>query len=377
MSYAIKLTDNVSVHGFLTQGAFHTTGNNYNGESKNSISFDQTEIGLNIFWQTNDKINFATQGLFRNAGQVDNGTIRIDYALMNINLLNNQNLRIGTRLGRIKSPIGLYNETRDVAFTTPSILLPQSIYLDRSRSLFLSADGAQIYADYQLGSGWLSIKANYGMTQNDNDEIQKLMFGDMAHGELTADDPSFLGQIIYNIESDKYIFAISYASIELNYKPTSEDILAPGSALFPPVIFSAQYNGEKIGLTGEYYYAKNEFKDFGVVSPDYSPVSTNWYLQGSYRLNHQWQATLRYDVNYLNKDDKEGNDFENVGFPKHIGFTKDWMLGLRWDITSAIMLRAEYHYVNGTSWIPTADNPDRNQTQQYWDLFALQFSYRF
>jgi len=42
-----------------------------------------------------------------------------------------------------------------------------------------------------------------------------------------------------------------------------------------------------------------------------------------------------------------------------------------------MMIRAEYHNINGTGWLTKADNPDRQNTQRYWDLFALQFSVRF
>jgi len=376
-AYSIEIMEDVYVHGFLTQGAFYTSENNYNGESDGQFSFEQTEIGLNAFWQANEKIDFSAQILYRQAGAVESGDIRLDYGMMDINLFNNIDNQVGLRLGRIKNAIGLYNETRDVAFTTPSILLPQSIYLERSRSLFVSADGAHIYSKHQLADGWLSFDFGYGLMQNDNDEIQKLMFGPIAQGELQAEDASFMGQIKYNIQSDKYIFALSYADLTLDYTPGTYDPIAAGTARFSPYVLSAQYNGEKIGLTAEYYYSRNQFRDFGPYSPDYTPITTNWYLQGSYRLTPKWQTILRYDVNYLNKDDKSGSVFEQIGLPAHMGFTKDWMIGLRWDISPSLMIRGEYHTINGTSWLSSADNKDRHATEQYWDLFALQISYRF
>jgi len=374
--FAIELTENIQLHGFLTQGAFYTSKNNYMGNSHDKVSFDQTEIGLNIFWQAHAKIDFSAQGLYRRAGAVETGALRTDYAMMNINLFNNENNNFGVRLGRIKNPIGLYNETRDVAFTTPSILLPQSIYLERSRSLFLSSDGVQLHSRHQLGPGWLSVKLNYGKMQNDNDELKNMTLGTMAPGKLETEDASFLGQIKYNFQSDKYILALSYVDVTLDYKPGSSDFLNAGSAQFTPYILSAQFNGEKIGLTGEYYYSYNKFRDFGVI-PDTSPVSENWYIQGSYRLSHKWQSIIRYDVNYLDKDNRTGSNLEQANLPAHMGFTKDWMIGLRWDITPSIMIRGEYHNINGTSWLPSADNPDRSKTKQYWDLFSIQASYRF
>ncbi len=378
-AFAIELADNIQVHGFLTQGAFYTSDNNYNGDSDDDVSFDQTEIGLNAFWQVNDRVDFSVQGLYRKAGKVENGDVRLDYGMMNVNLFNDENNHFGLRLGRIKNPIGLYNETRDVAFTTPSILLPQSIYLERSRSLLVASDGGQLFSKHQLGDGWLSIKLNYGNTHNDNDEVRDQMFVSYAHGDLDSEDGSFVGQIKYNFQSDKYIFALSYADVTLEYDSSSRDLIpfADGTARFAPYIFSAQYNGEKLSLTTEYYYSENEFKDFGAYSPDLSPITTNWYVQGEYRLSHKWQAIMRYDESYLDKDDRSGKNYEAMGAPGHMGFTKDSMIGVRWDIRPDVMLRAEYHNINGTSWLPSADNPARNDTKRYWDLFSLQMSYRF
>ncbi len=374
---AIELAENIELHGFLTQGAFYTSDNNYNGKSDDKVSFDQTEIGVNIFWQVNEKIDFSALALYRQAGEVEDGDVRLDYGMLNINLFNDENNALGARLGRIKNPFGLYNETRDVAFTTPSILLPQSIYPETSRSLFVSSDGIQLYSKHQLGDGWLSLKGNYGKIHNDNDEIQKPILGSFAQGKLDSDDAFFIGQIKYNFQSDQYIFALSYADIKLDYDPSAYDLIAAGSARFRPYVLSAQYNGEYFSLTSELYYSKNEFKNFGPYFPDSSPVTTNAYIQGTYRLSHNWQTILRYDVNYLNKDDRSGSNFEKLGMPAHIGFTKDWMIGLRWDVNPRLMVRGEFHNINGTSWLSSADNPDRNQTKQYWNLFSLQISYRF
>ncbi|MGH9961412.1 MAG: hypothetical protein ACREBC_30505, partial [Pyrinomonadaceae bacterium] len=58
-------------------------------------------------------------------------------------------------------------------------------------------------------------------------------------------------------------------------------------------------------------------------------------------------------------------------------FAKDWAFGLRYNITPALMVRAEYHNVYGTAWLHRKDNPDRLATDKKWDFFALLLSYRF
>ena len=52
-------------------------------------------------------------------------------------------------------------------------------------------------------------------------------------------------------------------------------------------------------------------------------------------------------------------------------------MGMRFDLTPSIMLRAEYHHVNGTAWLPLQDNPDLTRLRREWDLYALLVAFRF
>ncbi len=368
--------EDLQIHGFLSQGFFHTSDNNVYGPSDDSLSSGLTEIGLNFSYQPVEYFSIAAQGLFRRAGEVDSGSVRLDYGLADLALYQNSTSRIGIRGGRIKLPWGLYNETRDVAFTTPSIILPHGIYFDRSRSLLLSADGGAVYAQHSTDYGDFTFKFNYGLLLNDNKELQSAILTEAALGELKS-EPSFMTQLAYEINGGEFIFAVSYADLELNYKPTSSDWLSDGNLHFRPVLFSAQYNGEKFSLTGEYSLQYNKFINFVENYSDIRLTAESWYIQAGYRIIPQVQAILRYDVRYTNIDDRNGDRQVARGLPNHIAFNKDWMFGLRWDINSHWMIRGEYHRINGTTWLTRADNPDLQQTKQHWDLFAFQFSFRF
>jgi hypothetical protein len=41
------------------------------------------------------------------------------------------------------------------------------------------------------------------------------------------------------------------------------------------------------------------------------------------------------------------------------------------------MLRAEYHNVNGTGWLPGPDNPVFGSREQRWNMWLFQAAYRF
>ena len=380
------VTDDLKLHGFFTQSAVYTSANNMYGDSEDSVSTEFAEAGLNAYYSAFDKLSFSVQALYRNAGKVDNDTVDIDYAFLDLTLSEYDWGEYGIRLGRIKNPLGLYNETRDVAFTTPSIILPQGIYYDRSRSLLLSADGAQFYLRHRLDDDDVSFKLNYGKPRNDNDELLKAVIpyptpiipvyplGDL---ETSSSDLAVIGQISYERNGGETIYAFSYADVSLKYDPESYDLFTAGTTDFKLYIFSAQYNGEKFSLTAEYLYQDNDFNDFGPLYPDADSTTESWYLQAGYRLKPNWQVYARYDENYLDKDDRNGKANDLIARPRHIAFSRDTMIGVRWDLNPSIMLRAEYHNINGTSWLTSADNPDRSKTERYWDLFALQLSLRF
>jgi hypothetical protein len=370
------LPDNMQIHGFLSQSLYHSSDNNVFGQSDDGISPGQTEIGLNASYHPFDRLRFAAQGLYRRAGDIDRGSVRLDYGLADLTLFNYDKGYIGVRAGRVKIPFGLYNETRDVAFTHPTILLPQGIYFDRSRSLLVSADGGSFYAEHRTDYGDFSFKFNYAVPLGNNKEIRSTILGGSALGEFEA-DPAIATQLNYEINGGEYIFAISYMDLELDYHPLAFDRFLAGQTHIQPLMFSAQYNGEKLTLTGEYDYRWNQVQGYGAAFPDNHFVTESWYAQGSYQFIPELQGTIRYDVIYMDKDDRKGSRAASFGLPNHIAYANDWMVGLRWDITTSWMLRAEYHRVHGTAWLSQADNQDRQMTVQDWNLYGLQLSFRF
>ncbi|KAF3981074.1 MAG: hypothetical protein HFP81_08320 [Methylococcales symbiont of Hymedesmia sp. n. MRB-2018] len=369
------LPEEIQIHGFLTQDFFHSSDNNVNGLSDDGISPGRTEIGLNISYQAFDRLTFSAQGLYRRAGYVDKGSVRLDYGLADLNLFNYQNGHIGIRGGRIKIPFGLYNETRDVAFTNPTILLPQGVYFDRSRSLFTSADGGSLYVQHRTDWGDFSFKFNYGLALGNNEEIMATILSPDAKGEFKA-NPAIATQIMYDLNGGEYVFAVSYLDLKLKYHSADNEVFSSGYTTIRPLLFSAQYNGEKLGLAAEYLYRWNHSKNYDAI-PDNRSITESWFIQGSYRFISQLQGIVRYETLSLTIDDRSGNYAVAFGLPKHIAYSKDWMLGLRWDITSSLMMRTEYHRIHGTAWLAQADNQDRSKTRENWNLYALQVSYRF
>ena len=67
---------------------------------------------------------------------------------------------------------------------------------------------------------------------------------------------------------------------------------------------------------------------------------------------------LRYDASFADRHDRDGSDYQaRTGRPSYERFSKDWTFGVRWDPTSRLMVRAEFHHVDGVFVLPPADNP--------------------
>ncbi|MGH8582670.1 MAG: hypothetical protein ACREWG_07740 [Gammaproteobacteria bacterium] len=137
-----------------------------------------------------------------------------------------------------------------------------------------------------------------------------------------------------------------------------EDLQA-GSDPFELLILSAQYNGEHWSFTGEYALRHTEDQGFGPDFPDVAVTGESYYFQAMYRASPKWEALLRYDVFYADRDDRDGEEFEKItGLPGQNFFAKDWTIGARYYVTPAFMVAAEYYHVDGAGWLPRQDNPD-------------------
>lgn len=374
----------VQIHGFVSQGLVTTTDNNFYGQSDDDVSFDFHEIGLNASYRPRPDLQLSAQVLHLENGDVDEHELLLDYALVDYTVLSSEQTQFGVRLGRVKNPFGLYTTTRDVAFTRPSIILPQSIYFDKSRSLALSSDGIGIYFSRETGIGSFNLDLVYGNANVDRGSEATFMRDDYD-GDMRSDRPTSLVRLLYTTADDRLRLALTAVDLNVEYDRRSNDPfpIRDYEVHLTPWIVSAQYTTEKWEITGEYSQMRSDISGhiptpFGPLG--YSNINTieGYYLQGSYWLTPSWQVMLRYDESYNNKDDHSGRKLSaETGLPAHVFYAKDWTAGVRYDVTQNFMLRAEYHHVDGTGWLSTLDNPDPADMERKWDMFMMMGSWHF
>jgi len=381
---ALKLPDAVQVHGFATQGYLNSTGNNnvFGNSNQDSGTFGFREVGLNASVQLRPNLLISAQGLHRHAG-VGSQDIRLDYGVVDYKAYSGENSQFGIRLGRIKNPLGFYNETRDVAHTRPSIMLPQSIYFDRTRNLAMAADGGHVYGETRTSKGDFFYQFGVVMPYVSGATTEAAIFGSDRAGHLTS-EVSYIGRGIYEYDGGRVRLAVSGAQTNVGYNRGADTQLRSGQVQFTPIIFSAQYNAERWSLTSEYAIRHTVVNNFGPGSPNSATTGESYYFQGIYRFTPKWEGVIRYDALYSNRDDRHGHTYAAASpatRDPHSRFAKDITTGMRWNVTPSFMLAAEHHYVNGTAWLAPLDNPGASSPaghhSQHWHLFAVQGSFRF
>src|ERR1700689_5493906 len=157
-----KLFDrDVQIHGFASQGFVHTSDNNWLTMNTSGFgSGEFTDFGANASTQITDKLRVGAQLYDRNLGGLGRWHPTLDWALATYKFTP----WFGIRGGKVKTVLGLYNDTQDLDFLHTFALLPQSIYPTDLRDVNIAHTGADIYGVIRLKDnlGTLSYTAFVG-----------------------------------------------------------------------------------------------------------------------------------------------------------------------------------------------------------------------
>jgi hypothetical protein len=367
------------VHGYAAQGFVYSDDNNFFGKSSDG-SWDYYEAGLNASVQVHPKLLFAAQGAIRDAGISDDGSLRLDYALADYRFLEGVNTTVGVRAGKVKNPLGFYNETRDVVFTRPSILMPVG-YSDNQnqRSLVFTAPGAQLYGTRIWGRHELSVTATHSFDHDVRRSDERLLI-DLSGlpFDLHIED-SWNAQIMDSIDGGRWKFAVSHFFGRFNLRTPPEPLPVAGRFDVSITLFSARFNASKYSITAE--YGINPNKDVVTVSGlpflRTSITADGGYLQGEYRISPSWGAFARVEAQFADRSDRSGRRFvrENPGTDRASRASRALVVGGNWRYGEHWGIWGEYHWINGTSQLQALENPQ--PLVDHWSLIMLMASYKF
>jgi hypothetical protein len=124
-----------------------------------SGSFSMTDFGVNVSSQLTDKLRVGAQMYDYNVGHLGQWHPTLDWGYVDYKVKD----WFGIRAGKVKTVLGLYNDTQDASFLYTWALMPQSLYPVDLRANSIAHLGADIYGHISLNkAGSLDYTAYFG-----------------------------------------------------------------------------------------------------------------------------------------------------------------------------------------------------------------------
>jgi len=367
--FAQSLEDlNIQIHGYATQGFLYTTNNNIFTTHSSDGSPAWTEAVLNIGAQPTPKLRIAFQARYFLLGNYGND-ITLDWAAADYKADD----RFGVRFGKVKTPIGLFNEIQDIDPSYLWTLLPESVYPIDNRAAYLTHYGGVVYGTiavsrkfgkfeyrafggeglYKDNDGYFIAQAEAGF--NLPNDIKGPLYGGALHWRTPLS-----GFMIGASALKDNNWSAQYTS-NANPTPGTETLFANTQ----PNYF-AIYEKNKIMVACEYTRTWNDQLVQFPGSPDAYSRSDDrgWYVMASYKVTSKWTPGA-----YLSQN---SDHQAPVSSNRHYD---EWVISSRYDFSSFLYAKAEEHFINGTGLAYDDDlNPNLQPTTK---LTALKIGVTF
>jgi len=201
------------------------------------------------------------------------------------------------------------------------------------------------------------------------------------HSGKFSDSAGFMSRVVLLDDTERWKLGLTVGGFNLEYQagPLHELGLTDGAIKIGVAVLGAEYNTERWTFTSEYMYQHVDWAELGgIFSLDGENDFESYYAQAKYRFTPDIDFLIRYDVLYLDTDDRNGLKAQALfSKPAYSQWAKDFTLGVGWQVTPEFSARVEWHRVFGTAWLPEQDNPDVSLTEKNWNLYMMQIGYRF
>lgn len=162
-SQGICWDDDMFISGFVSQGYMITSENNYITKNSKDGNLEFNEAAVNLSIMPTDRLRIGMQLFARDFGHIGNNNVYIDWAYGDYRWRD----FMGFRAGKVKMPIGLYNQGREIDMLRIPIFMPQSVYNIEQSDFVLAVEGMSCYGniihsdfgevDYEVFGGTLNV----------------------------------------------------------------------------------------------------------------------------------------------------------------------------------------------------------------------------
>ena len=374
----MDLLPGIQVHGYISQGFIKSTKYNFLLNDSEKGSFQYNEMGLNFTKRLTDKLRIGIQFFARDVGDAANDKITVNWAYGDYRFRD----WLGIRIGKIKLPMGLFNEIRDMDMLRACIVLPQSIYTELSRDTVAAMEGVGLYGTISLQkAGDLEYQLLSGIIKLDKDSGFGKLFSAKTNGALIMNDDSnsdtsFAGSLLWNTPLAGLAFRATALKTDYDVSVTYYSTVQTRQTQTRAMIYSAEYLWNNLTLTGE-LMTGDSYTSYTVYhAGQKSSVRTlGYYLMGSWRFNNWLEAGAYYSELYPNASDKHGSNYVAQGRPDYLAWQKDAALFARFDINDNFIVKIEGHHVNGVAAVLPGDNASINEKDWYYGVVKATFSF--
>lgn len=347
----------VEVHGFLSQGYAVSNDNNYLTMNTSKGTGALTDFGFNAQTQLTDKLRVGAQVYVRNVGALGNFRPEVDWAFADYRFKD----WLGVRGGKVKTVLGLYNDSQDMEFLYTWALMPQSIYPTDVRGDNIAHVGADIYGRFRIKKAGAFAYTLWGGKRM-NDPEGGYLYGLSTSSRVTNPDGSFK----YVLSSTKTIdyyggpvygadlrWTTPVAGLVAGVSYIKADIETTGTYLKPTTIpyrmytvsnpakaVYAEYTRDALKLAAEF---RHEDK-LGVFN---SPVGTAvpgdedsraWYVAAAYRFSKYLELGTYHSRFVANWRTNHADPMNHV---------YDQVVTGRIDVNNYITFKVEGHFIDG------------------------------
>lgn len=362
----------VQFGGFASQGFLANTGvNDYLGQTSNG-TFDFREYAANASW-SKGKFRVGAQAFGQKLGAYGDDKIKLDWALVDYQATQ----WFGVRAGRVKMPLGLYNEALDLDSVRPFVLLPQSVYDARLRDFNAAFNGAMIYGNVGLKRfGSLDYRAFYG-------EIPISLSSGAADYYNTGLNATTLKMGMDNVVGGSLFWSTPISGLRAGYSYSEFDKLAiVRRAFFGPTattytkeadaykrqLFSVEYSRGDWLFATEFGREDANFVLTPFATATIRPTKIKYaYASASRRIN-SWLELGSY-VSWSSERQSTNALLRQT----------DYALSTKFDINEHLIFKLEGHYINGSGKIfdtPSQPQPLAKRDNE-WCMIAAKATYSF
>jgi hypothetical protein len=337
----------VEVHSFAQQGFVYSSANNFLTMDTSSGSFGMTDFGANISTKITDKFRVGAQIFDYNLGALGNWKPQLDWAFGDYKF----NSYFGVRAGKVKTPIGLFNDVQDVDVLFPWALLPESVYPPDLRAFHLAHVGFVAYGGFGLPAkaGSVSWQGYAGLRTLDQDGGIVLAYEQSGTILGHTSGPTIGADIRWNTPVTGLFLGASYAKTELN-SPAAVTDDVPGAVKdkYDTQDFYADFEKGRLKLDVEATIEPSWLR-FGNEAFVYNP-SRIWYVMGAWHFTRKFTGGSYYSRDFSFDGDRDRSNPAN--------YSKELALTGRYDFSHHIYVKLEGHYIDGTGdGFYTGDNP--------------------